>query len=186
MNPFPPSSETRPSPLILWIDLETTGLQSTCGVLEAAHILTDFRGEIVDHHSAVFSCDGLFWEREAIAMHLHNRLLRESVESRETFQSYLVKLAVALDVCAKPGQPVHIGGSSVHFDQMFLKKYWPGGIWPFHHRLLDMSAVKLFLDTLNVSVDAGIKSSAHRAEVDVRYSLELFRAARRRLELIAP
>ena len=87
--------------------------------------------------------------------------------------------------------PVHLAGLSIDFDRSFLKKDQTWGLFfdndvlgvNLHHRLLDLSSIKMFLTARGVPWDEATNTEAHRAANDVRETLD---QARIFWELFAP
>jgi oligoribonuclease (3'-5' exoribonuclease) len=62
-----------------------------------------------------------------------------------------------------------LAGSSVHFDHGFIKHWWPQLASRFSHRHYDVSAVKLFCESLGMPRLP--KAEAHRAREDILESI---------------
>lgn len=72
------------------------------------------------------------------------------------------------------GQYVHLAGFSVHFDKAFLGQYRSFDIFfgddhksLLHHRMLDLSSVKMMLDTTGIPYTKADNPRPHRALHDV-------------------
>ena len=74
---------------------------------------------------------------------------------------------------------VHLAGLSISFDRDFLKKDPSWALFfdndtlgvSLHHRLLDLSSLKMFLTARGVPWDKATNTGAHRAANDVRETL---------------
>ena len=67
-----------------------------------------------------------------------------------------------------------LAGSSIHFDLGFLRVHMPKLAAKFSHRLFDVSAIKLFCESLGMPKLP--KAEAHRAMVDVEESFAHYKA----------
>jgi len=165
--------------MIAWVDLETTGLIDACAIIEVACIVTDEDYNEVDkYHSLVKPHVNAQFQSKAIEMHEASGLWKECNHS-----PYAVDIALVdqeLDFILSKNQverkPMILGGSSVHFDQMFIKRYMPLTFNRLHYRLLDVSSVKIFMANLSgVPTEKlpPIKSETkHRAMDDIQDSIQ--------------
>ncbi len=185
----------------LWLDLETTGLDPSNGViLEFAAVLCedDRAGDmaIVQEFDSVvlpMSADGIpldgadaaHWARElmdpyVVNMHTKNGLLADledpakccTLEEAEAFLCTLVP----------EGERATLAGNSVHFDLAWLRFHMPRFAKRLSHRVLDVStligAEQAWGDSAQNLREAG--GPAHRALADVRASIASAKAFRAR------
>lgn len=161
----------------LWLDLETTGLDPVrCEILEVAVLATDER--LVQVGAA---CSWVVWygsppamDDYVRAMHTKNGLIAELPQAM--LQPPAIEecvLAFVASVFPEGAKPV-LAGSTIHFDQRFIKKHMPALARRLHYRLFDASTLKMACKTL-YGFDPP-KAEAHRALADVRESLDLARA----------
>ena len=117
-----------PNPYILWVDLETTGVEDMDEIVEIGAILTNEHLEEIDRLEMIFGTSRILSEIEphVLQMHAENGLLYElngktMAEDREgEILSWLGQHG-ALKLGRLP-----IAGSGVgHFDRRFIRKYWP-------------------------------------------------------------
>lgn len=181
-----------PPRVIVGIDIETSGLnRQECGILEI-----HARSLRFDHAACGFVADGdldfhtyafgpYTWEAAALEMHLRSGLLHKAVAASVHETQALTALADALGkLCAARGVGhVHLLGSSVHFDREFIlarearSKLSRGFDRLMRHRLLDVSAVHLFLDAIGFDVAWPEKDRAHTAVEDLEETLTEANAA---------
>lgn len=186
------------SPYLVWVDIETTGLDPDQDyLLEVGVILTTPDLEVIDGRS-VLVCDdpaGITKQLNANpAVHeMHSRsgllkvypgVLPASAAEAELGRFLRAVTATTDEMVMELGP---MCGSSVHFDRAFLKRHMPRLEAAFHYRNLDISgireAAKLWAPHLVES--APTEKKLHRALPDIddtlalarHFRTELFRAA---------
>ena len=158
--------------LIVFLDFETTGLDPQRGAepIELAAIVTDdnFRElgsfeTLIEPHLAPS-----YWDAAAREMHDRSGLgwmARFCSSRREP-----VGLAFLHFLTGFNAETLHLAGNSIHFDRGFLKHYWPDLERLFHHRMIDVSSLRMVGERVtNAAPLQGEKP--HRAMVDVRRSI---------------
>ena len=155
---------------LLWLDVETTGLDPTKDVLlELAFAVTDLEepfdiGSVYNPVLKFTDVAGL--SPFILDMHTKNGLLAECAQSVVTLADVEEwMLAVVPEAEDKPV----LAGSTIHFDHGFLKAHLPRLAARLSHRHYDVSAVKLFCQSLGMPKPP--KAEAHRAAADVRESI---------------
>lgn len=132
-------------------------------------------------YTAVLDCvsDPRTWDPFVLDMHSKNGLLLESTKQREDSRKRNVSRLE--EVCQTvlrhiPKRVVDgkeklwtLAGNSVHFDLNFLKVHMPTLAQRFSHRLLDVTAAKLFCASLGFTEPQ--TDPAHRAEADIDSSM---------------
>lgn len=173
----------------LWLDLETTGLDpNKCRILEWAAVLAadgvDGDMSVVESFSDVvgFGCadeggdfSGLRAAQAEMddfvtAMHERNGLIAECINSTATVADADQFLS---DLCEAQGwgpRQVVLAGSTVAFDQSFLRVHMPRLAGLLSHRCFDVSTLKM-ADRAWANQPFK-KAEAHRALPDVLESLE--------------
>lgn len=172
--------------MICWLDIETTGLDRTQDrILEVAIIITENDlssvGEGDDVHNYVLGMSPGSEERLAHNnvtrdMHTKTGLLDTCRERGITSASAELSIVQRMKDATKgfSGEDWYLGGSSVHFDRGFLDMWMPYLAGQLHHRILDVSSLKLFFDPLMPRPDIP-NPEPHRAANDVIESLETAR-----------
>lgn len=126
------------------------------------------------------------WHPAVVEMHTKNGLLVESVAARKDenqandFASAfyrcdadLHKLALSFrqSMGGDDKTKITLLGNSVHFDLRFVKRVFPDFARLLSHRAFDVTAIRLFCQSLGMPKPEG--EPAHRAEADVGESLRL-------------
>jgi oligoribonuclease len=161
---------------LIWLDLETTGLDPNKNtILEVAAFEADLKDPFTLTPLVEMS---LWWPPDLVpqldqfvqTMHTKNALFVDCSHSKaglfDAEEALLAKIPAADNY---EDAPV-LAGSSIHFDAAFIKMYMPRLAARFHHRHYDVSAVKLFAESLGMPKIP--RGEAHRAAADVMESVE--------------
>jgi oligoribonuclease len=159
---------------LLWLDLETTGLDPRdCKVLEIAVM----RADISEPFSALPLYSAVIQSPPYLAlssfirdMHTKNGLLMECAApgAVRIEEAEAALLDLVPEAASRSEMPV-LAGSSIHFDHEFLKVHMPTFEKRLSHRHYDVSAVKLFCESIGMPKLP--KAEAHRAQADVLESI---------------
>jgi len=177
---------------ILWIDLETSGLDFVGDViLEAGLRITNLNGDTLDQTTELIY--NMNW-RSAIVrndfvydMHTKNGLIDDLndlslVTTRESHLPSLVekRLCNWIDMRLPqlgPDEVRPMAGNSVHLDRGFLAYHMPSLLTRWHYRNLDVSsmreACRMLAPTLFGKMPPPVK--AHRPQGDLDESIKLWR-----------
>jgi oligoribonuclease len=158
---------------LYWLDLETTGLHpETDKILEVAI----YKATLEDPFNLQFVYEKVlnFTQADTLNdfvkdMHTKNGLLEACLRSSdniELVQNDLLNLIPTSE--DRKSMPV-LAGSSIHFDASFIKLHMPTLYSRFSHRQYDVSAIKLFCQSLGMSEFK--KAEAHRAKDDIQESV---------------
>lgn len=173
--------------LLVWIDLEMTGLDvSRERILEIATLVTDADLTIVGEgpdlviHQSDALLDGMdAWNTEHHgASGLTERARASSVTEDEASAQTLAFLqSVGVSARSAP-----LAGNSVHQDRVFLSKYMPALEAHLHYRNVDVSTVKELVKRWMPAIYAErpAKKASHRALDDIKESIEELRFYRAR------
>lgn len=158
---------------LIWLDIETTGLDpETDSILEVAafeavlerpfdvrplyECVLEFRGK---NSSPIHPI--------VLDMHAKNGLWSACATSCVRAGSAQIDL---LERIPLDEDKAVLAGSSIHFDAGFLRHHMPQLFERFSHRYYDVSAIKLFAQSLGMPKFK--KAEAHRARADVLESIE--------------
>lgn len=181
--------------LLAALDIETTGLDPDEDlILEISWVITDedfntitpLRTEIVHHNLAELQDIWLLLRENDVVRNMHQQsglipaINTETPMSMEAlalmFRDDVTVAHASQGIDISPLAPrVHLTGNSIAFDREFLKRNptWANffdsdvlGI-EIHHRLLDLSSVKMMLDAVGVTWKKAENPGPHRAANDV-------------------
>ena len=167
------SSRTRPA-VLLWIDLEMTGLDPTKDkILEVAAIATDMRLNEIATYEAVVKVDdelmksrmiGDFWEK--------NRKSRDAliVQNASGKPVKEVERELLAFISKYFGKEIYLAGNSIHQDRKFIEREMPELNSKLHYRMLDVSAWKIYFE--QALHKKFTKPENHRALDDINGSIE--------------
>ena len=165
------------SNLLVWIDMEMTGLDpSQHRILEIATLITNAELEIVGEgpelviHQSEEVLEGMNeWSRTQHAgSGLVDRVRRSATSVTEAETSTLEFIARHCEVGAAP-----LSGNSVHLDRRFLQHHMPKLEAHLHYRNVDVSTLKELVRRWYPSAFAGApkKADRHRALDDLHDSI---------------
>lgn len=184
------------TPIFVFLDIETTGLEADDKILEVAWLITDghlneispIRTVIVEHGDQW----GEVWNKLSNApqivrdMH-HGSGLVNDMKAKAAYRLDDIADTIADDIHSviDPGKDslidVHFAGLSVEFDRDHLfRQTWldqqkdqdRNNIgWRFHHRLLNLSSIKMMFESAGVDYSTPGNGKPHRAAYDVLESL---------------
>lgn len=182
------------SPILAWIDVETTGLDpETDLLLEVALVLTDDRFERID------SMSSLIWnppgsvaaaiadmDKDVVAMHWDSGLLQRlgdadpGAATRGKVDRRMLRM---IEKATPPRSPLPwLAGNSITLDRGFLQKNLNATFRALSYRSLDMTSVRGYAEAIGLDLPER-ERRAHRALADLHASILEARALR---DLMAP
>ena len=152
---------------LLWLDLETSGLDPTRhDILEIA-----FKMEgIAQFERVVHVTDFDEMDFEAAKMHKGTGLLSDCLMSKHSIDD--VRIAVDTAVRRCPDHTIHLAGNSVHFDRDFIRVNFKTLHARLHYRHLDVSVFQL--RDIAKGVEPFNPPKVHRAMPDVERSIAIW------------
>lgn len=174
-----------PNDRIVWIDLETTGLDPKKDlILEVAMIITNKDlGVLAAQDWVVYRHEQTLAQALSPVtrmMHKENGLLNHVPHADKDVNDVMMcMLRMMQDNGVRVGKGV-LAGSSIHFDRKFMKEQMPLLETFFYHRMFDTSALKTAAQMWAPQLIPP-NASAHRAMADIQASLSLARHFRMQL-----
>ncbi len=160
---------------LLWVDLEMTGLDPQKDVLlEVAAEITDFNFKTLASYEARIQ-----QKRSVVVDRMQKNIWwKDFPANRDEFLDKLstakplaeVEQDLVALVSAQFGdEPAILAGNSIHNDRNFIKFWWPALDLKLHYRMLDVSALKVFMQgKYGVEFE---KKEIHRAFDDIQASI---------------
>lgn len=165
-----PASAWRGINGVLWLDLETTGLDPQQDQILEIYAELDVHGQrAVTRAEAAIAIGPKGSERlrgnEYVEkMHNDSGLLRLCYSAGFSLEAVETSIVRALHGCSK----LLLAGNSIHFDLGFIRAQMPRLAALLHHGVLDVSSIARFAESLGVPPFLG--EPAHRAKADVQRS----------------
>lgn len=163
---------------LLWLDLETTGLnQMKHDILEIGMIVTDNSLHVLDTLNIVLAqpeealerMNEWCWEN-----HTHSGLVDAVRASDTTMFDAKLLMSVFITMNFPNTKPV-LHGNSIHFDKKFIDLHLPEISEMLHYRLMDVSAWKEGFKDLGLKPYESDIKCTHRALDDIHGSIREFK-----------
>jgi oligoribonuclease len=169
------------NPNIVWIDLETTGLDPYEGLpLEVALVITDS-----DLKPISWCGSALEWPIKQVrnslnpitlAMHSSNGLLHEIeygpyVESAKAMDAIMSRLISKVYLTSHAGSLSPLAGNTIGFDREWLKVWFPKTFNLLHYRNVDVSSIKELVARWAPDFTYEKGEETHRAGADIHASI---------------
>lgn len=175
-------------PLVVWVDIETTGLSEKDGLpLELGFLITTIDLEPVAGFSRIIQWGNLDWwtdddEKHHISeyvtdMHKASGLYAEYVEGRGDQLAVVEEAAIAF-LASQDALMYPMAGSNVaNFDRRWIAEFMPDLNDAFHYRNQDVSSVKEMCRRWNPEVYTKLppKDEKHRVIPDCYETINEFR-----------
>jgi len=169
------------SPNLIWIDMETTGLNiNKDKILEMAVIVTDSNLNIIDesmdvviHQSKIVLNRMGKWCR---VQHGNSGLTEKVLRSNISLSEARKRLKDIIKIYCQRKSGI-LCGSSVHFDRMFIKKYFPLIDKYLSYRMIDVTSIKelakrWYPNKVTNLLDSKDSTKSHRALDDIKWSIK--------------
>lgn len=173
------------APMLVWMDLEMTGLDHTSDVIvEIATLVTDDDLEIVAEGPdlVVHQPDEVLAKMDPFVVDMHTKsgLLDQIKASEITLEEAGAATLAFIKEHAPMARTVPLCGNSIGTDRRFLAAYLPEIEEHLHYRSVDVSSLKELVRRWHPDVlsQRGWKQGAHRALDDIRESVAELRLYR--------
>lgn len=165
-----------PDPRLVFVDLETTGLDPRRhGIVEIAMVITTPDLEEIYAFTDVVMWHGE-WSLEARAMHEASGLLDEEAATMAEAEPVILR---RLDQHGFAPGTALLAGSSVHFDRGFINAHMPAFAARLHYRHFDVSMIREAIRRwVDPDFDRDRPEPKHRAYPDVLASIDLGKRCR--------
>jgi oligoribonuclease len=167
--------------LLLWIDLETTGLDpEKCEILELAVILSDFstKNLYFQYEFQIhYDLNNLKLDNWCKIQHEKSGLLSKVEKSKLSLNWVEDFILNELSIIINNETKIYISGNSVHFDKSFIKIHMKKLYNILSHRILDVSSLAIVYKNLNIEYynKAPVKKYKHTALDDIIESINEYR-----------
>lgn len=181
------TASSKPEPLLVWLDLETGGLQpAESAILEISAMLTSMDGsrQIGERYHRVLSI-GPWSDIDDYCRQLHtkNHLLEECDASDVWLSTAVADFQSWIAQAPTPLSNIHPAGYSVWNDIVFLRAQAPDLIKGLNHRLLDVTACIMAITAVDPDADDAIYAEAgqtdHRSDTCIDVERRAYQAALR-------
>lgn len=160
---------------LIWIDLEMSGLNVNSEViLEIATIVTDSQLNIIAQGpNLIINQDNTILDNmdEWNTSHHQKSGLTEAVKQSKLSVNQAQEITLNFLKEHVKEKTAPICGNSIYQDRIFLAKYMPKLESFFHYRALDVSSLKIIMQSWHPSYIFSTKSSSHRALDDIIESI---------------
>ena len=162
---------------LLWVDIETTGLDENDGViLEIAAAITDSKLKIKSFfHKLVKQPESFKITTFAAYIHAQNELISEILH-RATYTIEEVDAAFYIWLNKHNAKGLYLAGSNPSFDRRWLNVHMPKSATIPHYRHFDMNTIYAYLDKNKNEIET------HRAQADIERDISKLKEFRRMLE----
>jgi oligoribonuclease len=145
-------------PPLLWLDLETTGLDpARREIVEVALVATDSALRVTHSYECILR-SRRDWDEVARGMHERSGLAR--LVDNAQYEAAEMDVHLAWWVWSQTLQGRPMAGSSPHFDRAFCRAHLPETEKLFHYRNFDMSTLRMLEPRKKIA-------SAHRSMADL-------------------
>jgi oligoribonuclease len=162
---------------VMWLDLETTGLEVWDGpshILEVGATIDDKIYHSVINYPYLYGARAKGYINDFVyEMHSKSGLWKECESSSTTIKQAEQELINFIKENNPSGEKVLLAGNTVHFDKTWLQYHCKEVSKLFDYRVLDVSTLKKIYK-LYFDIDSPLKKGAHRVLDDIKESKEEF------------
>lgn len=158
---------------LIWIDIETTGIEEESKILELTCVVTDTNLNILDHVSYVINHPiSILNEMNEWCRinHTQSGLVNDVLNSNFSLAEVEKKLILFLKEYSDPKKSPLCGNNVANFDRKYIKKYMPALESYFHYRNIDVSTISILYSIWGNGVKFH-KEYNHRSLSDIKESI---------------
>jgi oligoribonuclease len=163
--------------LLLWVDLEMTGLDPEYDViLEESSFLTDFDFNVLSKSSyRIFhnqqNLEKLFKQNLWWQEHLDNqKQFLDNIDKGYKIEVVEDRMLDQINQYCDSTTDIFLAGNSIHSDRKFIAKYMQRLDSRLHYRMLDVSSFKILMNfKYNLEFN---KDNNHRSLLDIKESID--------------
>lgn len=173
-----------PQEILLWVDVETTGLNPIDSeLLQVAAIVTDLQGNVISPefnkviHFNEFDARRLRANAVSFVQEMHDKTNLWERLTSQGVQLGLVdnELEAFIKTFELDGVKPRLAGNSVRLDLNFLEAFLPKSYARVHYRSVDVSALDYALKAWGVVEGEYVKEATHDALDDIRESIAQYK-----------
>ena len=179
------NSNNMQDPLLVWVDLEMTGLEPNhCHILQMAIVLTNTELQPIDKplDLVIWQPDSVLESMSPFVRKMHEKSgLIDRVKKSELSLEDVQQKALALISKHAPYRTARLCGNSIWQDRRFLIAYMPTFEAYLHYRQIDVSSLKEMAEWWYKTKYKKNDEGKHTALVDIQQSIDELRYLRERI-----
>lgn len=160
---------------LLWIDLETNGLEPRYNnILASGLVVTDQDLNVIAEQEWIIHWYPDLWENAnpiARKMHIDNGLWSMIKKSSLDLGDIEQEMLDFVDRHFAPDEQITLAGNSIHFDRSFIAQNMPFFYERFHYRQVDVSSLKILVNLWSPGQEFVSEKPKHLPLADISGSI---------------